>query len=155
MIKTLRLLHILSYLLITGQLMYYFFVMGDALKMSGIGNFVEQRKIVDPLVQQRHIPVYYACLALSVLVLIVLVKNWNPVLFFTALIALLCLGADILIALRENAPINSFINKHHIGEEGIDWEGMRSRWIMLIKIRGAISMAGFISLLIGLIWESK
>lgn len=151
-IKTLRFIHILSYLVITGQLMYYFFVMGDALKAIGIDNFVEQRKIVDPLVQQRHAPVYYACLLLSVLVVILLAKNWRSPLFISGLIALLCLVVDVMLATKESIPINSVINNTPTGTPGIDWEGLRTQWLYLIRLRGAISMAGFVSLLAGVFW---
>lgn len=151
-IKTVRFLHLLCYLVITGQLMFYFFVMADALKMAGIENFVEQRKIVDPLVHARHIPVYYACLALSIIVLILTAKNWNSSLFLSIVFASICLGLDIFLGQRENGPINSFINTHNITDPGIDWESLRSKWLSFIRIRGAISLAGFIGLLAGIFW---
>ncbi|MGB8190336.1 MAG: hypothetical protein WCF67_00395 [Chitinophagaceae bacterium] len=151
--KILRFIHILAYLVITGQLMFYFFVMGDALKAVGIENFVEQRKIVDPLVRQRHVPVYYACLFLSVVIVILLAKHWRSPLFLSSLAALVCLVLDVVLAQRENGPINATINNTAMGTPGVDWEGLRTHWINMIRLRGAISMAGFISLLAGVFWN--
>lgn len=152
-IKLIRLLQLFTYLVVVSQLAYYVFVMGDALKMVSIGNFVEQRKIVDPMVHQRHAPFYYAALILTFVVLISHYKEWNSGIFITTAIALLCLIADVYLGLRGNGPINTLVNQTAMGSPGIDWEGLRQKWIHLIKIRGMISMAGFVSLLTGLVWK--
>jgi hypothetical protein len=153
MIEIIRFVHLLSYLVITGQLMYYFFVMATALQKVSIENFVEQRKIVDPLVQQRHIPVYYVCLVLSVAVVVLLIPAWHSPLFVSVLIALACLILDIVLAKKENVPINNVVNKHTVGDPGIDWENLRTQWLSLIRIRGGISLVGFVSLLAGIFWQ--
>ena len=152
-IETIRFVHLLSYLVITGQLMYYFFVMATALQQVSIENFIEQRKIVDPLVRQRHIPVYYLCLVLSVAVVAIMASSWHSSLFISVLIALVCLILDIVLAKRKSVPINTLVNKHRIGDPGIDWEGLRIQWLSLIRIRGGISMIGFVSLLTGVFWQ--
>ncbi|HEY0749893.1 MAG TPA: hypothetical protein VGD26_01980 [Chitinophagaceae bacterium] len=152
-IKLIRLLQLFTYLIVVSQLAYYVFVMGDALKMVSIGNFVEQRKIVDPMVHQRHVPFYYAALILTLVMLIWHYKEWNSGIFMTTAFALLCLIADVYLGLKENGPINTLVNQTAMGTPGIDWEGLRLKWISLIKIRGMISMAGFVSLLTGLIWK--
>lgn len=151
-IKSIRFLHLLSYLFITGQLMFYFFIMADALRKVGIENFVEQRKIVDPIVRQRHVPVYYVCLLLNIVLLAMTAGSWYSSLFVSSLIAFLCLVADICLAQRENIPINAAINMHSIGDPRISWEALRMQWLFFIRIRGAISLAGFLSLLAGIFW---
>lgn len=148
-----RFFHLLSYLVITGQLLYYVFVMATALQQVSISNFIEQRKIVDPLVRQRHIPVYYVCLLLSILVVVQSIPVWDSLLFISVVIAFLCLVLDILLAKKENEPINSFINKHDMDDPGIDWEELRTKWLRFIRIRGAISLGGFVSVLAGIFWR--
>ena len=154
-IKIIRLLHLLVYLILVSQLLYYLFVMGDAMKMAGIENFVEQRKIVDPLVKKRHIPFYYLGLALSILLLIFTARQWCSPIFICTLLSLLCLFFDLGIALKANVPINNLINETPIGDKGTNWEGLREKWIYFIQMRGAISAIGFISLLVALVFERK
>jgi uncharacterized membrane protein len=153
-IKSIRFLHLLAYLVITSQLMFYFFVMGSAMKRMSMANFIELRKIVNPLVHQRHIPVYYACLALSIIAIVLLAKDWKSPLFFSAVIALVSLVLDIVLAQAKNGPINAFISTHS-STAIVDWEGMRDQWLYWIKVRGVISTAGFVSLLGGLLWPAR
>lgn len=152
-IKTIRLLHLLSYLIITTQLMYYLFLMGDALKLVHIDNFLEQRQVVDRLIQQRHVPVYYVCLALSILMVGLHAKQWCSPVFISSALALTCLIVDVTIARGEVSNINNIVNSHPAGAAGIDWQGLRLQWLHLIKVRGIFSTAGFVFLLIGLLWQ--
>ena len=153
-IKILRLLQILAYLVLVSQLLYYLFVMGDAMKLVGIDNFVEQRKIVDPLVKQRHVPFYYASLVLTLLTLASNYKQWNSIVFICTAIAFVCLIADVYLGQTENGPINSLIHETATGAEGVDWEELRTKWIDMIKIRAMIITTGFASLITGYIWKA-
>ncbi len=152
-IRIIRLLQMFTYLVLVSQLMYYVFVMGTALRNVGVNNFLELRKVVDPLVQQRHVPFYYAALLLLVLLMVVSVKQWNSFGFLTLIIALLCLVADIVLGLRESNQLNAVVNQYAFTEHPVDWEKLRTEWINKITTRGWISLAGFMALLAGLIWK--
>lgn len=154
-IKALRFLHLLVYLVLVSQLAYYLFVMGDAMKMVGIGNFIEQRKIVDPLVHQRHVPFYYAGLVLSMVLLALLWKQWNSLTFLTMAIAFALLVADVSLSQIFNKPINELINKKSIGEQGVDWDLVRAKWIYYIKVRAILTATGFVALLYGAMFSKK
>ena len=95
-IKIIRLLHVISFLIITSQLLYYVFLMGDALKMVNIESFIDERKIVDPMVRQRHIPFYYAALLLGIILMVMHYRQWNSYIFPTGtgayLLWIRCLG---------------------------------------------------------------
>ena len=154
-IKIIRFLHLVCFLIVTSQLLYYVFVMGDAMKLTSIGNFIEQRKIVDPMVHQRHVPFYYACLLLGLLLLLMQFRQWNSWLFITTALATLLLVTDIIIALKGNVPINQYINQYKPGTEDSLIEQLRLKWIGLIKLRGLISMAGMVILIAGLVFEKR
>jgi hypothetical protein len=152
-IQTLRFLHLLAYLVIVGQLMYYVFVMGDALKMVSMENFLEQRRIVDPMVHKRHVPFYYLALVLTIGMLMLSYKQWNQPLFISVVVAFICLVADILLGLSESGKINSIVNTRSFSDAAINWQQLRTQWIDLIKIRGVISMLGFTGLLAALVFQ--
>ncbi len=62
-IKSIRLLHLLSYLLVTSQVLFYLFILCDALKAVSLENYFEQRKVIDSLMVRRFRFMYYSCLA--------------------------------------------------------------------------------------------
>ncbi|MGZ5286837.1 MAG: hypothetical protein ACXWB9_06620 [Flavisolibacter sp.] len=154
-IKIIRFLQMFTYLVVVSQLMYYVFVMGTALQKVGINNFLELRKVVDPLVQQRHVPFYYAAILLLVLLILLTLKQWNSFRFITTVVALLCLVADIMMGLRESNQLNQVVNQYAFTPHPVDWEQLRIDWINKITIRGWISMTGFMALVAGLIWKSS
>jgi hypothetical protein len=141
-----RVLQLLAYFLVTIQLTYYLYLMGDAMKLVSLDNFYEQRKIVHTLVMKKHQPVYYVCLALSILMIILTIKQPASIVFICSCIAFLCLIADIIIAMKGNGPINNASENYISGAAG-NWEAMRLQWLKFINIRGVFSTIGFLSLL--------
>jgi hypothetical protein len=154
-IKIIRLLHCVCFLIVTSQLLYYVFVMGDAMKAININSFIEQRKIVDPMVHQRHIPFYYATLLLGVVLLAMQYRQWNSLLSITTAVATLLVITDIVIALKFNVPINQYINQYKAGDDSSTLETLRNRWITFIELRGIISMTGMVLLFAGMIFGRK
>jgi uncharacterized membrane protein len=153
-IKILRLLHLAAYVILSSQLMYYVFVMGDALKLISIESFMEQRKVVDPLVQQRHIPVYYAGLILTLALLILQFKQWNSFGYVSLAIAGLLLLADVFLSLTYNVPLNKLINNPG-NVRNVNWDNVRMEWIYFIKMRALVSMVGLAVLLAGMLSFKK
>lgn len=144
-----RMTHLLLYFLVAVQLVYYFYLMGDALQLVRIESFLDERRIVHPLVMQRHQLVYYACLLTS---LVMVGLSWRDANWFSLALyglALVCLVADVVIALKGNNPINTQVQE---AVAGLDWEALRSDWIRLIKIRGGIISVGMLSLFVGLVF---
>ena len=48
-IKSIRLLHLISYVLVTSQVLFYLFILCEALKAVSLENYFEQRKVIDSL----------------------------------------------------------------------------------------------------------
>jgi hypothetical protein len=149
-----RVLQLLAYFLVTIQLTYYLYLMGDAMKQVSLDNFFEQRKIVHALVMKKHQPVYYICLALSLLVIILTIKQPSSMVFICSCIAFLCLIIDIVIAMKGNGPINNASENYFPGAAG-NWEAMRLQWLKFINIRGVFSSIGFLSLMASWVLQKK
>ena len=52
-IKSIRLLHLISYMLVTSQVLFYLFILCEALKAVSLENYFEQRKVIDSLMVKR------------------------------------------------------------------------------------------------------
>ena len=153
-IKSLRLLHLLSYLLVTSQVLFYLFILCDALKMISLENYFEQRKVIDTLMGSRFRLMYYSCLALSVLAVVFSVKQPTSLFFITAMAALIFLMLDLAITVKGSLPLNALANTFD-GSEKVDWNNVRIQWLDYMKYRGIAATLGMISLLAGLVFEKN
>ncbi|HTF81682.1 MAG TPA: hypothetical protein VL947_08150 [Cytophagales bacterium] len=150
--KIIRLLHLLNYLLIAAQVLFYLFALSDALELLRIEHFLEFRKSVDKVIVGRLTFAYYSCLALSLLTLVVSIKQGDAVFMVTTALALLCLLGDLIIAVKGNIPLNHLINA---GGPHMDWHVIRARWLCYINYRGILITVGMLSLFVGLLFGSK
>lgn len=149
--KTIQLLHLLCYVLVTSQLLFYLVILGDALKPISIHSFLEQRKSVDALMLKRWKYVYYACLLLSLAMVILSFKNPSSPVFISSVIALICVVADVAISQKGNTPLNILVNSYEPGKGNTDWEAVRVQWLNLVRTRGIIITIGMVSLLAGVV----
>lgn len=153
-IKTIRLIHLLGYLLVTSQLLFYLVIFCDALKQTSIQNFMEHRVGVEQVIDPRLKVIYYLCLALSIMAVIISAKRTDSAYFITAAIALVCLLIDMMIAIKGNIPLNNMIREGLL-QQHENWESVRIQWLNFIRIRGIFITIGMTSLLSGLIIDSK
>ena len=151
--KIIRLIHLALYFIVAVQLTFYVYLMSDALKQISISSFIEQRKVVHPLMSARHQWLYYAVLILSLVMVLWSFRTETKWTFVSFLIAFFCVVADVLIAVRGNGPINSLIQATPMSASNIDWELLRERWLEFINLRGVIIMAGMLSLFVGLVFR--
>jgi len=154
-IKTIRFLHLISYLMVTSQVLFYLIVFSDALKLTSLDNFLEQRKVVEQIIAARYKIIYLTCLVLSLVVVFISFKLNDRIFSVTAIIALLCLLADLSIALLGNIPINKQISLLAGQIDLSRWEALRADWLMFFRYRGILTTVGMLSLLIGWIVEKK
>lgn len=82
-------------------------------------------------------------------------KNPGSALFMSSSIALVCLIADVTIALKFNIPLNHVINTYGNNTGTVQWELIRSQWLEYFRHRGIFSALGMLSLLVGLIIDNK
>lgn len=151
--KIIRLLHLVVYFFIAAQLVYYFYLMGDALKQVSIGTFLEERRVVHPLVVKKHQMVYYFGLFLSLLMVVLAQRQQSPLTLVTCSIAFVCIVAEVIISLKGNAPLNTLVQQYSLVDTTTDWEAVRRKWIELIKIRGLLITIGILSLFAGLVFK--
>jgi hypothetical protein len=154
MMKVLKLIQLLSYMMVTAQLLFYLLVYIDALKLLPIQDFIEHRKAIEPLIASRLKIIYYACLGISLLMIVLQIKEFNSLAFITSAIAFSCLLLDVLIALKGNVPINTIINSTPF-EMRNDWDALRATWLNFFVYRGILSLTGIASLFVGLIFGQK
>jgi hypothetical protein len=150
-IKIIQLLQLVSYLLVTSQLLFYLVILIDALRVVSLQNFLEQRKVINTLFEGRFKAMYYACLVLSLTVVVISIKDVSSPIFITSLIAFICLVADVVLTIKGNGPLNARTNTYVVGQRG-NWEELRIDWLRFIKYRGYFSTIGMISLLAGLVF---
>jgi hypothetical protein len=152
--NSIRFLHLASYLLITSQLLFYIYILSDALRIVPINNYLELRKTIDSGFGSRFSLMYYSCLALSLVVVLMSPGKPTSVVFITSLIALICVIADVLIAMKGNVPLNQLTNDY-TQHNGTDWNTIRSQWLKLIGYRAVITVSGMLALFAGLLLNQK
>jgi len=151
-IKTIRLLHLLSYMLVTSQVLFYLFILSDALKVISLDSFFEQRKAIDSLMLGRFKLMYYSCLVLSLGIVFLSARNPSSPFFISSLVALIFLIVDLVITIKVSMPLNSIAHTYATGSESANWEAVRIEWLNYMKYRGVAIMIGMVSLIAGLVF---
>jgi hypothetical protein len=152
-IKSIRLLHLMSFLLVTSQLVFYLVILCDALKKVSLENYFEQRKVIDSLMVRRFKIVYYSCIALSITTVIVSAGQPDSLFFISSVSALILLSVDLAITLKRSLPLNA--SSHSYGAENVNWERVRIQWLDYMKYRGIAIALGMLVLLFGLVFEDN
>jgi len=152
--KTTYFVYLLCYVLVSSQLLFYLFILTDALRPVSLSNFIELRKSVDFLAEHRLRVLYYVSLPLSIATVALLAPNRTSPLFITAVISCLCLLIDMAFALKGNMPINAQIN-NYTPNSGTNWEALRQQWLTFMQYRGVAIAIGITSLLAGLFLNQK
>jgi hypothetical protein len=156
LIKSIRLLHAVSYVLISSQLLFYMLVLTQAMKIVTLENFMELRKAIDPIFAGLPRILYYIALLLSLVAVILSIQNPGSIIFITSCISFICIAADITIAMKYNVPINIQIDGYVQGDPGnTDWEMLRTQWLEFIQYRSFIGLVGVVSLITGLVFTNN
>jgi hypothetical protein len=154
-IKSIRLLHLLSYLLVTSQVLFYLFILCDALKEVSLENYFEQRKVIDTLMGGRFRWMYYTCLALSIAAVILSIRQPKSLFFISTVAALVFLAIDLAITVKGSLPLNALANTFSTGSENENWARVRIQWLDYMRYRGVAATLGMVSLLAGLVFEKN
>ena len=154
-IKSIRLLQALSYLLVTSQVLFYLFILSDALKAVSLASYFEQRKVIDSLMINRFKAMYYSCLGLTLLAVIVSATKPTSAFFISAALALMFLSVDLFVTTRYSLPLNALSHQYDAGAADQNWINVRDRWLSCMKYRGIAITLGMASLLAGLVFEKQ
>ena len=152
-IKIIRLLQLFSYLVVVSQLLFYLVIFSDAMKLIPLDYFLVLRKVVDTNFSIRFKSMYYACFLLTFILVILTAKKPSSKVFITAVIAFVCLAADMAIAVRGSMPLNVQMNQY-ASSSNLNWSQVREKWLLFINYRAVIGTTGFITLLCGLLVDS-
>lgn len=150
-LKLIEFVYLASYVIISSQLIYYLLVMSDALKLISIDNFMELRKTIDPIFKKRLSFVYYACLSLNIVLLVMRRGDLFSISYAALIVAFLCLVADLLIAIKGNIPVNNHITNYVSGSIEYNWHALRKDWLNYITWRGIANFIGMLSLIAGML----
>jgi hypothetical protein len=154
-IKSIRLLHLLSYLLVTSQVLFYLVILCDALKAVSLESYFEQRKVIDSLMITRFKAMYYGCLALSIVAVIAAARQTSSLFFVSSLFALIFLSVDLCITVKGSLPLNALSHSYGMDSKNVNWEDVRTQWLDYMKYRGIAITLGMAFLLAGLVFEKN
>jgi uncharacterized membrane protein len=152
LIKITLFITLVCYAFVVGQSFFYVLAMSNATKKMQAASYIETRKLIDRELKQTLSLVYYISLASSVLLTAFAVVNPNGLLFICSIIAFIALLADVILALKGNVPLNKAINKWTTTAYPANWQQYRSRWFNIYHIRQAVNIAGFLTLVAGLVF---
>lgn len=148
------LVNLVCYSAVVSQPLFYIVALTSAQRALSGSAYVELRQRINS-VMTRRVPVIYLATLVSVLVLIVL--SWrvgSRNVLVTTVVALLCLVFDIALMMRENVPINGVIDRWSAADVPDDWETYRSRWLAIFAYRQVALVLGFVSLLVGAVFQT-
>lgn len=154
MILTLRLLYLLLYIVIASQGIFYFLAVADACQALSLDGFIEFRKAVERVIETPLRFLYYSSVLLAVSILIFQIKNVHSILFYTVLISLGFLLADVVLALTKSVPLNVLIRNYTPFSNPLEYEAIRTQWLFYIKVRGAIAISGLVILSAGFVLDT-
>ena len=140
-------LYLLLYFVLASQAVFYKLSFSNVFKKIPAQQFINIRKLADPLLEARLPVFYYSSLAfgMSFIILAFYQGSMSAVLF--ASLAFVFLLADVLLAKKYNIPINLQIrNMVEIPE--ITAARFQQDWLRWIDIRGNFILAGFCTLLL-------
>lgn len=151
-LKFLILLNLIGFALIASQPLFYLLALTDSQKNLRATSYIELRKLLDKNLKVKLKALYYGTLLAAILLMLVSFSAAAPLLFVTSGLALCALIADIAISLKRNVPINNLINKWDADAYPRHWQLIRRKWFYFYRIRQVVGIAGFISLLIGVVF---
>lgn len=152
-LHTLRTLYLLLYLFIASQGMFYLIGINKALLNISISAFIEQRKSIDAVIGDPLRLLYFSSMGIAILLLFFTFRNPGSIVFITVLLSLLCILADVTLALTKSIPLNEIMNNYP-SDQDPDMQLLRTEWLSYISLRGSIAIIGLFILLSGFLIES-
>ncbi len=151
-IKITLFITMLLYVFVISQSFFYILAMSSTLKKMQAETYIETRNLLTERLKTPLQIIYYATLGSSVLLTSFCVVNPSGWLFICSIIALIALLADVILAVKGNIPLNTFISSWTTANYPSDWKQYRSKWFTLYHVRQVLNITGFVSLLAGLVF---
>ena len=151
-IKITLFITLVMYALVISQSFFYILAMTSTLKKMQAATYIETRNLLTSTLAVPLQWIYYITMAAIILLIAFCVVNPSGPLFICAIIALVALLADALLAVRGNIPLNKFISSWTSVDYPPNWKQYRSKWFTLYHVRQALNITGFVSLLAALVF---
>ena len=149
MILTLRVLYLLVYIVIASQGIFYFLAVAEACQLMPLEGFIEFRKAVESSIETPLRILYSSAVFIAVMLLLFQIRHFNAVVFYTTMLSLSFLIADILLAVTKSIPLNVLIRNSSSPLNHILYEDIRLQWLYYIKFRGVLSVTGLLTMIVG------
>lgn len=144
--------NILLYTIVTSQSFMYLIALKDVQLNLQADQYIAIRKLIDKNFRAKYGKLIYGLLITSTLQFVYCSVQPDSLQFFTSLFAWLMLVTDILLAVQGNIPINNTINTWEASNPPANWKAVRTQWFKVYTIRQVVTIAGLISLFVGLIF---
>ena len=147
--KIILLFTLLAYSMIVSQSFMYMLSLKHVQLNLEAAAYTEVRKLTDISMRGNFKYVIYAALLLSVVLMVLHIKNPGGAAFITAAIAFAALVIDTLLTVKGSLPVNDIINSWTAGNIPASWTELRDKWFTIFQYRQIANITGFVSLLIG------
>jgi len=142
-----HLLYLVVYFLVAGQFIFYQLCFSHVFKQIHARQFLDIRKIADPILRVRLSVIYYSSLAPGIVFVTADILQNGLLAAILPLLSFILLLTDVLLAKKYNIPLNTKIRETANPSDEYATQ-LRYDWLKWIGIRGVFVTAGFIILLI-------
>jgi hypothetical protein len=134
------------YFFLASQGGFYLLSFAKVLRKMPTAQFLEIRKAIDHVIENRLKILYPATIGCMILMTLTAVSAGTILSRGPLLVSLVLLLLDVALALRVSIPLNKLI--HHISDgSAAEARDIQTRWLRFIGIRAYLSVAGFASLM--------
>jgi hypothetical protein len=149
----LLLIHLILYATVVSQPLFYLIAMTQTTNRLQAPAYIEMRNNIDNEMRRRGPAMYYSALGSGILLLAVSLYMGATLVWVTAALALICLIADLRLALTRNVPINGVIQTWTPTQYPPDWAQYRAKWLAVFSYRQVLLVVGFTALLVGAVFK--
>lgn len=142
------------FFMIASQAGYFFTGYYKVLQGMSTMDFMLIRKSTDAAVRTSYKFLYISAMLAGIAVLVLHRNELGSVRGTLMCIAVFFLLADLVLAKTVSEPVNSIIGNTPM-EQLINMPGLQEKWLNMILVRGALSLAGFLLLMSSLAFASR
>ena len=148
------LLTLVTYSMIVSQSFMYVFALKDVQVALDAQLYASFRLLINASMNRNFKYAVYGGLLSNLLLVALTIRHPGTLLFITCAIAFVALLADTMFTIKGNLPINKVMNRWSPDQYPDNWMEYRKKWLEVFRYRQIANIAGFMSLLIGLVFGS-
>ncbi len=149
--KFVQLATALTFGMAASQAFFYLLGLGSVREHLSSSSFIEFHQTLDSVIAPRLTAVYLAALLTGLLALYLTRQQVDSPFFISTSLALLCLLADIGLAVMGDIPLNKLISTWSPAHFPTNWTEVRSQWLFYMYWRQVFSISGFLCVIWGII----